>query len=505
MGIQLRKITVSIKRRNLGIIVFFVFFYVFAWQFFTFKITQVPPGINGDEAAIGYNAALVAKNGHDQSGRFLPLFVSAFDLTDWKQPITFYSTVVAFRIFGPSYSLLREISVVFVLLSATLIYFLSKEIWGGKPAFLSLLIFVTIPAVLIQSHLALENIAPVPFTIFWLWMLVKYGKYFKTKHLLLSALSLGVGLFTYPGMRLIVPVFFSLSLGFIFYLNKDKSLKKRLSENLKFFVIVIIFPIFMYLVKNQYPAAILAYNRPHGITTYQQVILPFISSFDLSFLFIQGDSTPYHSTGKQGVFLLATLPLFAFGIWRIAQRKDPFLIFILFTFLLSPILYGLVSSVHRGSRLLVLLPTFTIISSVGLIELFKLKSVYKNPAIIIIFVLITLNYVDFTRDYFYDYPNRVKSEFAKPYQLIFERAAVLSKRQNLTPYIQLGFREQNSIAVDFFEQVYFPNKLKIWKNDQLLSSKSVTLSTDNSLKKEGITQLVNGEFSILINESNEQK
>lgn len=505
MTIPKRLIIVKIRKRNLGILIFFIIFFALEWQFFTFKITQVPPGINGDEAAIGYNAALVARTGHDQSGRFLPIFVSAFDLTDWKQPITFYSTALAFKLFGPSYSLLREVSVIFVLISAALIFFLAKEIWDIKSAFVSILIFITIPAVLIQSHLALENIAPVPFTIFWLWMLIKYKKDFKTKHLLLSALSLGISLFTYPGMRLIVPVFLLLSLGFIFYLNESRRFKKRLSEDLKFFLIVIIFPIFMYLIKNQYPAAILAYNRPHSITTYQQVILPFISSFDLSFLFIQGDSTPYHSTGKQGVFLLATLPLFVFGIWKIAQKKDTFLIFVLLTFFLSPLLYGLTSSIHRGSRLLVLLPTFTIITSLGLIELFKLKSVWKNLVIFIIFVLIIINYVDFTQDFFYNYPNRVKSEFAKPYQLVFEKANNLANIQGLTPFIRADFREQNPIAVDFFEQVYFPNKLKIWKDDQLLPPKSVTISGDNPLKKDKITQLVIGEFSVLINQSNEQK
>lgn len=504
MNIPKRLVIAKIKKENLRILIFFIIFYALAWQFFTFKITQVPPGINGDEAAIGYNAALVAKDGHDQSGRFLPLFVSAFDLTDWKQPITFYSTTLVFKLFGPSYYLLREVSVIFVLISATLIFFLSKEIWNIKMAFVSMLIFLTIPAILIQSHLALENIAPVPFTVFWLWMILKYKNKVKNKYLYLSAFSLGVGLFTYPGMRLIVPVFILLSLGFIFYLNKGKNLKKRLLECLKFFLIVVIFPVFMYVVKNQYPAAILAYNRPHGVSTYQQIILPFISSFDPSFLFIQGDATPYHSTGKQGVFLLATLPLFIFGIWKIAQKKDSFLIFILLAFFLAPLLYGLASSIHRGSRLLVLLPTFTIISSVGFIEIFNLKGKIKGLILTIIVGLFIVNYFDFVKDYFYDYPNRVKSEFAKPYQLVFEKAANLSESKHLSPYIQAGFREQNPIAVDFFEQVYFPNRLKILKDVQVLPPFSVTIISGDSFSKKDQSIKVE-EFSIIINNSNDIK
>ena len=98
------------KDRNFKIIIPLLIILLFFWFLLTFRITQVPPGINGDEAAIGYNAALVARTGQDQNGRHFPLFVSVFDLTDWKQPVTFYSTVLAFKIFGPSYSILREVS-----------------------------------------------------------------------------------------------------------------------------------------------------------------------------------------------------------------------------------------------------------------------------------------------------------------------------------------------------------------------------------------------------------
>jgi len=484
------------------LVIFFLAFFILGFLFFSFRITDVPPGINGDEAAIGYNAALVAKTGHDSSGRFLPLFVSAFDLTDWKQPITFYSTVLAFKLFGPTFILLREVSVVFVLISAILIFLLGRELMGLKFAFISLFIFITIPSVLIQSHLALENIAPVPFTILWLLMLAKYKNTFKQKFLYLGGLFLGIDLFSYSAVRIIFPIFCLLSIGFVYYLNRKKNFRFKICSILKFSVIVAIFPFFMLAIKDQYPGAILAYNRPHGVPTYQEFVISYISSYDPSFLFIQGDSTPYHSTGKQGVFLLATLPLFVFGIWRIAQRKDPFLILILLTFLLTPAFYGLAASIHRGSRLLSLLPTFTIITSFGAVELFKLKKFWKNLAIFIICGLIILNYLDFTRDYFYDYPNRVKSEFAKPYQLVFEKAGQLVKSDDFTPYIQSDFRGQNEIAIDFFEQT-FPGNLKSWKEGQAVPAGSVIIVSDYILaKKKEIPQFNTGEgFGLLINQT----
>lgn len=505
MNIFPRKLISKIKDLKFGLLLFLISFHLFAYLLLTFRITNVPPGINGDEAAIGYNAALVARTGHDQNGRFLPLFVSVFDLTDWKQPVTLYLTVLSFKIFGPSYFTLRAVSVSILLVSSFLILLLTKEILGTRAGLISLFIFITIPSVLIQSHLALENIAPIPFMTLWLLMLAKYQKGYGQKFLIYSGLFLGIGLFSYPGMRLIFPVLFFLTMGYIFYLNRMRSFKTKIPVVVKFSLVVLIFPTFMLLIKNQYPGAILAYNRPHDISSYQEAILPYISSFDPSFLFIQGDFTPYHSTSRQGVFLLATLPFFALGIFMIARKKNPILFFILLTFFLTPLLYGLASSVHRGSRLLVLLVPYTVITTFGAVTILNIGQRIKRLSILAILVsLIILNYIDFVRDYWYEYPKRVKSEFAKPYHLVFKKAYELAKVNNLTPYIQSDFRTQNQIAEDFFEQVYFPGKLKLWKDDQSIPEHSVIIVSDYILaKKSQVNQekIDDFGFGLLINQT----
>lgn len=485
------------------LLVFFVIFLIFGWFLFSFKITEVPPGINGDEAAIGYNAALVAKTGRDSSGRFLPLFVSTFDLTDWKQPVTFYSTVLAFKIFGTSYAMLRQVSVVLILISAVLIVLLSQELFGRKMAFISLAIFLTIPAILIQSHLALENIAPVPFTILWLWMLTKYQKIRQSRYLHLAGLFLGIELFTYPGLRIIFPVFFCLTLALIFYLEKKKNFKSLVKPWIQFAIIALIFPLIMWLVRNHYPGAILAYNRPHALPSYQIFFLSYVSSYDPSFLFITGDTTPYHSTGKQGVFLLATLPLFILGLGRIIRKKEIMLWFILAGFFSAPLLYGLAETVHRGSRLLVILPPYTIITTAGVLTLIKLKNKrWRIGLSALMLLLICLNYYDFARDYYFDYPRRVDSQFAKPYQVVFDQASQLIRTKHLNAYLQDDFKSQNEIAVNFFEEA-FPGNLKKWKQDEPVPAKSVIIVSDYILLQKKTVSQINTDkgFGLLINES----
>src|SRR3989338_7375851 len=110
--------------RNLLILIVFS---IIGWFLFTFKILDVPPGINGDEAVIGYSSTLIARTGHDSDGRFLPIFTT-ISWPDWKQPVTIYSTVLFFKAFGISYFNLRVVSVLFVLISGMITFFLIKEI-----------------------------------------------------------------------------------------------------------------------------------------------------------------------------------------------------------------------------------------------------------------------------------------------------------------------------------------------------------------------------------------
>lgn len=456
-------------------------FFILGFFLLTYKILDVPPGINGDEAAIGYNAALVARTGHDQSGRFLPLFISTFNLSDWKQPITFYTTVLAFKLFGPSYYTLRAVSVVILLVSGIIIFALTREILGTKAAVVSLFIFLTIPSVVIQSHLALENIAPIPFIAGWLLALAKYQKIPETKYLILGGLILGVSLYSYPGMRLVVPVMSILSLGFIGYLNKS-NFRKAMRHLIIFFLALMPFPIFMLALKNIYPGAILAYNRPQVVFSYQEFLLPYFSAFDWSFLFLKGDATPYHSSGMQGVFLLATLPLFILGLVKILRQKQSSLYLILLVFFLTPVLYGLTGtgSIYRSSRMLAFIPPFTVTTTLGFMTIVNLRNRFRIISLVLMGGLILLNYTDFLKDYWYKYPTRVKSEFNKPMHLAFEKASRLSRQEHLQPYIEDTFPFGNEISAKFFVQVYFPDGLDKFKSGEQLPSQSVLLAGSNA-------------------------
>ncbi|WKZ26006.1 MAG: glycosyltransferase family 39 protein [bacterium] len=373
--------------KNIFIVTLFCFL---AFLLFSFRITEVPPGINGDEVGIAHNAALMSKSLTDENNNFLPLFIFA-KTSDWKQPVTVYTTAAIFKVFGVSFAALRMTSVLFVVASIIIFYFLSKEVFNLKFFLVGFIILITTPIIMIQSHLALENIAVLPFIFLWLLMLVKQKK---PIHFILAGAFLGAGIFSYLGMRIIVPV---LSLITLIYLRKS------FKQCVLFLVGVLPFFILLYVANFYYPSAVVG-SFSSTAPSFYEFALRYLSVFDLSFMFLKGDISSYHSTGKSGMFLIFTLPLFLAGVWDILKRKKPFEVLILCSFFLLPLLFGFVPDIYRASRLLALVPFYVIISTIGYLSMNKIIG-------LIIMTTVLIGYWFFVNDYWFEYAKRVENIF----------------------------------------------------------------------------------------------
>lgn len=469
---------------------------------FSYRLTEVPPGINGDEAAIGINAVMISKTGYDSEDRFMPLFTKTKNNPDWKHPFTIYSSALVFKIFGISYFNLRMVSVIFALISALVIYLCVKELIDQRTALFAVILFITTPIIMIQAHLAHDNIAPLPFVSFWLLMLIRYTKKQEKKLLFFAGLALGMSIITYFGLRVIAPVLAVLTIFYIYFLSKKDS---HSIERIKWFVSGMAPGVVLLLIgKLYYPGSLLGLYRPYGIESYQQLILPYISVFDPSFLFIQGDSTPYHSTGRHGMFLLASLPLFIIGLIKIIRDKKIILSFILIAFFLTPVLFGLGSTIHRASRLLTMVPLYIVIASFGFGVLLTIRQrLLRFGLLITVLILISLNFYDFFNDYWYQYPQRVRADFAKPIHTTYENLAVKSKDSNLKPYVEDYLFQSYRGEENFFKLVYFPEGLTMWQRENKIPPKSIILTDLSKISKEGVDVVRIGEmdYYFIINQS----
>jgi 4-amino-4-deoxy-L-arabinose transferase-like glycosyltransferase len=404
---------------------------------FSYRLLQVPLGLTADEGAFGLNAVLLSNTLRDENNRFLPFFVLSLNGTDWRQPVTQYYLAGFFKFFGASVFNLRFSSVVITIFSAITLYYLVKSLGSRLLAIGSFVLFLTVPLVMIQSHLGLDNIMPIPFTILWLLFISLHSKTSRPIFLILSGISLGIGFYSYKGMRAIVPIWCVLT---SLYLLQN-SILKNYKKVIMFAVGIAPFFLIMPMLEKAYAGAV--FDR-HGVATMSiyEFLLPFIGSFDPSFLFITGDATPWHSTGLHGMFLISTFPLFIIGIVQ-AFKKRSYWWLILSSLILAPALYGMVGSIHRASRLMAIIPQFSIISALGFEWLWHKKKL----AAVFVTTLVIINYADFANFYWYKYPELSRQWFGNlsgysDYELLGKKA----KELGLKSYIddQLAYGEGHS-------------------------------------------------------------
>jgi 4-amino-4-deoxy-L-arabinose transferase-like glycosyltransferase len=449
--------------------------------FFSYRIWETPPGLTIDEASIGYNAVLISKTLRDETGRLLPVFPLTIGGRDWKQPSSVYATAVMFKLFGASIYNLRLVSILTAMISLMLVVLLNYLLLGKKGAWISCALFLTAPVVLMHSHLAQENIMPIPFVTTWLIGILLFKKGKGLKYIILSGFLLGMGIYSYKGMRAIVP---SLTIVTVMYLfltenwkSSSKSLLSHLVPLLYFCLGMLPFVLFMPWINTHYAGALFDTQSFH-LQKYYDFLYPYISSFDISALFIKGDSTVWHSTGLHGVFLISTIPLFIIGLVSAYRQKtlDRFWIFLLAGFFISPLLYGQVGSVYRFSRLLVLVPFFVSFCTLGFIALLKVNR--GNLIVSVMSLFIVINFTDFIRYYWYEYPKYSEAYFL-PTNTVSDAYQYLSKiaRKNiLTPYIAFGAFSADGQTGNFLEAAYFDAPLKTWLPGEPLPAKSIVMA-----------------------------
>jgi len=407
---------------------------------FSYKNLEVPKGLTSDETAFGYNAVLLSRTGRDQNNRLFPVFVLSLAGRDWRQPVTQYYLAALFKVFGSSVFLLRFSSALIAVLSATLLFILSKNLF-------TVILFYTVPLIMIQSHLGLDNIMTIPFTLLWLLCL-------KNKKFFWAGISLGIAFYTYKGMRAVVPIWAIISIYYIFTTTKDwRYLRQFIFGGLPFALAI---PI----LEKIYPGAVFDRQGFHFTNIYD-FFYPYISTFDLGFLFIKGDDLLFHSTHFHGMYLLSTLPLFLIAIYKNIQKKDAFRNFLIIAFFSAPLLMGFVNSSHRASRIMCMIPIFCLL--IGYIyDQIKLKY--------FIFILMFLNYFDFYHYYMTEYPKFTQNIFGD--LTVYKDMKQFKKETDkymLKPYID------KRIVDDFSTNIYF-KQITIMDENQTPPKGSILLS-----------------------------
>jgi hypothetical protein len=444
---------------------FLCFFFLGLAIFYSYKLTQIPTGINIDESSIGYNANLIARTLRDENNRFLPAFFLTLEGKDWKQPVRVYSTAILFKLFGASYFGLRFVSVMFALVSCFVFYQILRLLLPENLSFIGLLLFVSSPSLLIQSHLALENIDLLPFILAWLYFLFSWTLQPKNSKLVLAGILLGLSFYSYKGMRAAVPVYMGLSLlyfGYWVFIKKVGSIK-----SIAWFLFGIApFLLPIKWLQLHYAGAI--YDPAVvSMPSFHDALINYLSSFDFSFLFGKGDKMLVHSTGRQGMFLAPSLILFFLGIIQMAKEKKPWFYLAFFALVFTPVLFGSVNSVYRASRLMPYIPFATIIFTLGVKKILEVKTkVLKYLAVGFFVFSLIFSYIDFVKCYFGEYPKWISGDFSPDFNSAVGQLAVIASRGNKRAYFDKNDFLAHRSDLEFFREVYFPQGVGLWTREK---------------------------------------
>ncbi len=154
------------------------------------------PCFNSDEASFAYNTYSIGETGKDEYGKLLPLRFQAFG--ENKLPVTIYLMVPFIKVFGLNETASRLPFILIGILSPLLFYMLTKKLTQNEWISLLVAFLASIsPWIQIMSRHIHENLIVLVLTIGILWFLHELLQKVTLRSLIILAMLVGVGLFTY--------------------------------------------------------------------------------------------------------------------------------------------------------------------------------------------------------------------------------------------------------------------------------------------------------------------
>ena len=443
-----------------------------------YQLGTVPVGPDWDEAAIGYNASSLLATGKDEFGKTLPLVFRSFN--DYKPPLYIYLTVPAIALFGLNTWAVRLPSAIAGILAVIGTYLLVVELLKsqipnpndqqGKKSFignwkleignsksvalLSAMLLALSPWHIQFSRVAFEANIGVTLNI---WATIFFLRGLRNaKYYLLSSIVFVLAMYAYHTERIFVPLYVAL-LGFVF-LKPPIRHSKELLWSLGI-ALVLMLPILGTLVNNtglerlsstgiltkktEYlEKSVAKYNwdtqrgsllgqflndrRFEWVKVYAS---GYLSHFSPKWLFVTGDH-PRHHAPDSGLLYLWTIPFLCAGFLVLIKKSKDLAHYFIGWLLLAPIAAAFTFEAPHAVRTLVILPSFQIITAIGLwaalrhVYAFMQSAVdgYKKIIIIVVsFCFVGFSLFEITR-YLNLYFVHMNVEYSKYWQYGYKQA-----------------------------------------------------------------------------------
>ncbi|MBI2600851.1 glycosyltransferase family 39 protein [Candidatus Daviesbacteria bacterium] len=426
-----------------------------------YKVSEVPPSLNWDEASIGYNAYSILKTGKDEWGKLLPLHFRSYG--EYKLPVQVYASIPGIAIFGLNEFGVRITPVVYGALTVLILFFLVRELfksyWIGL--FSSLLLAIS-PWHIQLTRGSFESAFACFWVVLGIWFLVKGFK--DPKWWIVAMIPLALSVYTYNTARVFTPVFLLL-VAVIYHKDIQKQIRHFLIS-LTIFTILMI-PLLFFLLSGEGnsryklvsvtddPGLVLRINEQRGLSNLpgplprlvhnkvsyvaKAVIGNYLAHFTPDFLFISGAPHKQHHVQKIGQLYLYQAPFLLLGLLYLFKARHKFRWLLVTWPLLTffPVAFTN-DSIPNALRSLIAAPFYQIITGVGLYNAFVWIRKRSCPAFYIsAFVMATVaitTFILYFRNYLFIYP----LEYSRDWQY-GNKQAVETIKQNYDKYDLIVF------------------------------------------------------------------
>lgn len=406
-------------------------------------------------------------------------------------------------------------SAIFGTLLLFLIYWFAKEINFGRKKTWSFIPLVTLTlAAFLPWGIHLSRIGHVFVILSLIMVVIHWLIYLKAKTIkdyLLSLLPLILAAYFYPSFVLISPLAFLLVLFKIWQLKPSVKIKGIIfllgalfifyffnlsynnargfdlaiwrdvnvtaAENIDRGLARLSEPTIFSFNRNPDLTARLFYNRLVAIANaFTRIYLSFYSP---DFIFLKGDPTLRHSTGRFGILYPFLLPFLIYGAFLLFTKgekktKEMFLLWLLVSPIPAALTKGGDGYLLRATSML---PLLTYLSALGIAEFLRLfKSKLKIFFAVLIFAVFAFNTYNFLFNYFHVYP----ASSARSYEYGFKELSNFQKENNFQPLLVIweGYYPRSHFG---FWQPYFYKNLNNFPVKKITIDQSDFYQTWNNL------------------------
>ncbi len=388
------------------------------------KLTQIPPSISWDEAAVGYNAWTIANYGQDEYGKKWPIYFRSF--ADDKRPIHIYITAISEKFLGLNEFATRLPAAVFGILNVIVIYFLANQLfknhWIGTIA----ATFLAISPYAIQfSRFNHELNFTIFFFMFGLLMFLLALKKWSIL-LILSFLSFGLSILAYHSGLIVVPLMVLLVI--VLYFKRLRKIWMEFGIGLLIFLsmvtVIILNPPLLGTARLEQTG----FSSSQIIRTYiykqtksqllgriELILYQYSLHFSPTYLFISGDRNPRHSSQSVGEFYPIDGIFLLIGLLALVKKRDRTSLLLLTWAFLAPLPASAVSEAPHAARAQFMMGSWHLIAAFGAFKLLEsLKNNYfflRFGIIGLLSLILGISFYSYHQSYYQDYPKKYAIEW----------------------------------------------------------------------------------------------